>query len=104
VSVFRIALTTVAALAWIPIAVFFFRNFKARGNPISLAILTLVALIVVAIGPLDYWVTVDRADARWLFPIIDSLSLAVCLHFYLAILWARRKYSNARNGHNQENN
>ena len=95
-SLIHIVLATLAGIAWIPILFFFFRNFKERKNPLSLAIGTQVGLAMLYVGPLDYWLTTGSANKHWVFLIFDILSITVCIHFYLAIRWSRRKFNDTR--------
>lgn len=92
----RVALGIAVAIAWIPVFLFFFKNFRDRHNPVSLAIGTLVALVILYTGPVDYWITSGSASTGWVFTVVDILSLAVCFHFYLAIRWSKRKFYDER--------
>lgn len=92
----HILLASAAGLAWIPVLVFFFKNFRERKNPVSLAIGTMVALMILYIGPVDYWITSGATNKVWVLAAFDLLSLAVCLFFYLAIKWSEERFRNDR--------
>jgi len=96
VTTIRITLAALATVAWIPVLLFFFKNFKSRNNPVSLAIGTLVALCMLYVGPVDYWLTSGTASKEWVSLTFDILSVAVCVHFYLAIRWSKRRFHDAR--------
>ena len=92
----RIALALMATVAWIPVFLFFLKNFKSRNNPVSLAIGTLVGLCMLYVGPVDYWITSGTASKEWVSLTFDVLSLAVCAHFYLAFRWSKRRFHDDR--------
>jgi hypothetical protein len=96
VTIARIAFALLATVAWLPVLAFFFRNFKTRNNPVSLAIGTLVALSMLYVGPVDYWLTSGTANKEWVSLTFDILSVAVCIHFYLAIRWSRKRFQDTR--------
>ena len=92
----HIGLGAAAGLAWIPVLLFFFRNFRARKNPISLAIGTLIVLSMLYVGPMVYWISTQSANPDWVLATFDVLSLVAAGHFYLAIRWSRRWFENTR--------
>lgn len=84
-----LCLSAVLALAWLPILVKFFRNWRSRANPISLAICFIVAFACyicaipfVGLGP-DPIVTAV---------VIQAVNAVTCLFFHVAFGWARKRW------------
>jgi len=78
--------------AWIPILLRFFRSWRGRANPISLAICFLVGLaqyvpayVAIAFPP------------SWSTASILGMDGITCLAFHGAILWASRRFADTRN-------
>lgn len=87
----RWAVTVAIAMAWIPLLLKFFRSWRDRANPISLAICFLI--ILASYSPL--WVSLGP-EKPWSWAgllVIDSL---VCGSFYVALLMARRRFPDSR--------
>jgi uncharacterized membrane protein HdeD (DUF308 family) len=81
------------ALAWIPVGLRFVRSWRARGNPISLAI---CVLIVQALYAPIYLVT--TFPASWPIATVIAINGISCATFYVAIHYASRKFPDTRNG------
>jgi hypothetical protein len=90
-GIVRLVVAAVVAVAWIPLLIRFFRSWRDRENPISLAICFLIIMasytpLWVAVGPENPW--------SWAgLLVIDSL---VCGSFYAALLMARRRFKDDR--------
>lgn len=92
-EVLRLAASAAIALAWVPLLVRFYRAWRGRGNPISLAI----ALVVVMAAYAPTWLA-GGPGAPWSWSglaVVDSLC---CAFFYAALIWARQRFPDARDG------
>jgi membrane protein YdbS with pleckstrin-like domain len=83
--------SAILAVAWIPVLVRFFRNWRTRANPISLAICFLVAFsiylcFVPFLGP-------SNNDPLLTALVIEGVNAVTCLFFYVSFGWARRKWN-----------
>lgn len=81
--------------AWTPIFLHFTRTWRRRANPISLAIVTLV-MFAAYVATVPAWLRAGLARDVVLWVVL-GLDTAVCLHFYLAFVWAKRKFKSDRN-------
>jgi O-antigen ligase len=80
-------LSTVLAMAWVPVLLRFFRNWRGRANPISLAICFLVAFaIYICYAPLT------DTDPVTMAVVIEAVNLAVCVFFYVSFGWAEKRW------------
>lgn len=81
------------ALAWIPALLKFFRAWRLRTNPISLAICLLIAFV----GYLPVFVTATAMlSSPWDVATVLGVDAVICASFMGAILWANRKFSGER--------
>lgn len=87
-------LAFVALIAWTPVFLHFVRNWRRRANPESLAIITLV-MFACYVATVPAWLRMGIAANEVLYVVL-GLDLVVCLHFYLAFHWARRRFQNDR--------
>lgn len=88
-------LAVVAVAAWCPVAVFFFRRWRERKNPISLAIVTGALLeIWEIVGRI--WAMQELVSTRELIIGLTALSAVVALFFNVTFVWARRKFQDER--------
>jgi hypothetical protein len=79
------------ALAWIPVLVRFVRSWRARSNPVSLAICALVGFAI--------YVPVYIASVplpAWTLATVIAINVIACLTFYIAFWYARRTFSDTR--------
>lgn len=89
-SVALLVLSSVLALAWIPILVKFFRNWRGRANPISLAICFIIAFaIYICLVPFfgihsDPLVTVG---------VVQAVNAVTCLFFHISFGWAKKRWT-----------
>jgi len=81
----------VAALAWLPVLLRFVRSWRARGNPISLAICVLV-LMALYVPP--YLTT--TLPQSWPVVTVVAIDSIVCVTFYATIYYASRKFPDTR--------
>lgn len=88
-------LSTALAAAWIPILIKFVRAWRARGNPVSLAICGIILLsiysniLVIAVYAYD-------GNPRWAAYATHVFNGLVCANFYLAFVWSNRRFPDAR--------
>lgn len=86
-----IASTVTLALAWLPVFVRFFRSWRARGNPISIAICTLILVTL--------YVPVYLAGcipSSWPLATVIALSVIACATFYGTFYYANRRFPDTR--------
>ena len=82
--------SAILAVAWIPVLIRFFRNWRARANPISLAICFLVTFsIYLCFVPLMG----AGSDPMTMALVVEVVNAATCLFFYVSFGWARRRWS-----------
>lgn len=80
------------ALLWLPIAIRFFKAWRLRRNPLSLAI-TWMMLVA---SYLHTMVAMDETSAVLRSGIGVGLSAAACINFYLAFRWSAYKFRGQR--------
>lgn len=81
----------VVALAWIPVLLRFFRSWRARGNPISLAICVLVFYALYA----PVYLT-GSLPSSWPIAAVVATDLITCVTFYATIHYASKKFPDTR--------
>lgn len=90
-----VGLAVVIAAAWIPIMQNFFRSWRARHNPVSLAICGIILHSIyansVCVGMYAFGV-----DLRWATIAICIVNALACGNFYLAMIWAERRFPSDR--------
>jgi hypothetical protein len=84
-----VTLSIVLGLLWVPIGYFFYKSWRERRNPISLAI---VGLIFVSI-----WTDVTTwllLHVNWKITLVAlrAVNALAMVNFYLSIRWANRKW------------
>jgi hypothetical protein len=79
------------ALAWLPMVIKFFRSWRERGNPVSLAICVLIGLAVY----LPVYAVIVLPPS-WPLATMVAVSGLVCACFYGALFWAKRRFQNSR--------
>lgn len=89
-SVALLVLSFVLALAWLPILVKFFRNWRGRANPISLAICFIIAFaIYICIVPF-FGQDVDPLTSAI---VIQAVNAVTCLFFHISFGWAKKRWT-----------
>lgn len=81
----------VVALAWLPVLLRFVRSWRARGNPISLAICVLV-LMALYVPPY----LASTLSRSWPVATVVAIDVIACSTFYAAIYYASRKFPDTR--------
>jgi uncharacterized membrane protein len=89
-----LAVSLVLALAWVPVFRFFFRAWRERANPISLAICFLVLFAIYTNGAAVLLLAFGSSslDAVIALRVVD---LAVLVFFYLSFRWAKHRWKPA---------
>lgn len=88
-------IAAVLALAWLPIVRKFFRAWKSRKNPVSLAISWLI--LVFAYGHALYVLVASfEADRIWVQTIGLAFSAIACVNFYVSFYWSEHKFTDQR--------
>lgn len=94
-TTFYIVLAVVTVSVWIPALLKFFRTWKARKNPISLAICTAILLIMwEAIGRI--WEITGAVNSSAAMIAFTCLSTCVGVYFNLSFLWAKKRFPDVR--------
>jgi hypothetical protein len=93
IDVVPIAAAIAVGLAWIPVFLRFLRSWRARGNPISLAICALIMWALYA--PVHL---VRTFPGSWPVATVIALDGISCVTFYVMIRYAGRKFPDTRNG------
>ena len=86
-------LAAAVAVAWIPVFLRFFWNWRQRRNPISLAICGTIAMFVYMNAAL--FIFVD-AGLGWTLSVLVGLNALGCVHYYLSFWWAKRRFPDQR--------
>lgn len=81
----------VVALAWLPVLLRFIRSWRARGNPISLAICVLV-LMALYVPPY----LASTLPRSWPVATVVAIDFIACSTFYVTIYYASRKFPDTR--------
>lgn len=81
----------IIALAWLPILARFFQSWRARGNPISLAICILIGLA--AYVPCYLAIVIPPS---WPIATVTAIDGITCATFYAAIRSASYKFPDTR--------
>lgn len=85
------------AVAWLPIFARFLRSWRQRKNPISLAIGALV-LLAAYVGVAPYWLGEHVVSSDLVAYGLLAGSWLVLINFYVATVWANRKFKDERSG------
>lgn len=81
----------VVAFAWLPVLLRFYRSWRARGNPISLAICVLV--LAALYGPVYLTATLP---VSWPVATVGAINTIALLTFYVTIYYAAQKFPDTR--------
>jgi O-antigen ligase len=85
----------IIALAWIPVLLRFFRSWRARGNPISLAICLLVIYALYAPVYLAF-----TLPPSWSIAALGATDFITCVTFYSAVYAAAKRFPDTRSAQN----
>jgi hypothetical protein len=94
VSAFDVVAIALSVL-WAPHLVGFYRSWRDRRNPISLAIMFMILLILYtnAFAVLHLRWRVSASAAGWVY---GACSAAVAIYFHLAKAWASKRFQDSR--------
>lgn len=81
----------VVALAWLPVLLRFVRSWRARGNPISLAICVLILMAIYVPSYLT-----STLPPSWPVATVVAIDSIVCATFYATFHYASRKFPDSR--------
>jgi len=88
-SVALMCLAVVLAIAWLPILIKFFRNWRNRANPISLAICFVVAFAMyTCLIPM-----VGGSDPQVTALVVQIVNAVTCLFFHVSFGWAKKRWT-----------
>ncbi len=92
---FLVALACALSLAWLPIAYKFQASWRARKNPVSLAICATALLL--AYSNIIFGFAV-MGETTWRFYAIAThvFELVIVVNFYVSFQWANRKFPGNR--------
>lgn len=79
------------ALAWIPVLLRFFRSWRERNNPISMAICVLILFALYLPVYISYAFTLS-----WQTATIVALDIITCITFYVSFFFAARRFPDTR--------
>lgn len=91
-SVALLCLSALLALAWLPILLQFFKNWRGRNNPISLAICFVVAFAIYLCFQPFLAIFGSSADPAVTALSIQAANTVTCLFFHISFGWAKRKF------------
>lgn len=90
-----VVLSCVLALAWLPLAVRFYRGWKSRKNPVSLAIFA--ALLLFVYTDILFALALTRQTTWHFFAFAThAFDAVVVLNFYVSFYWSDKKFEGAR--------
>lgn len=84
-----IIISMVVSTLWIPVLWFFFKNWRARKNPISLSICGVLFFVVYSDALV--WVAKVSSSMMPLY-IMQGTELLTIIFFYVSLRWARWKF------------
>lgn len=87
--------TVVVALGWIPILLKFFRAWRTRSNPVSLAICGLIVFGVYS-NVVTIAVSMTQGNMAVANTITWGFNVLSCVNFYFAFRWADKRFNNDR--------
>lgn len=88
-----ISVVAAVVLGWIPVLARFFRSWRDRSNPISLAICVLIAEALY----LPIYLALERVSS-WILATVCAVNMIVCGTFHAAFWWADKRFQSTRNG------
>jgi hypothetical protein len=83
-------LSLILSAAWIPILLFFLKNWRERGNPISLAICGLVGFS--AYTDAMVWLYFSNNCNPYALLAMHIMQALVMIFFYVSFKWTKKKF------------
>ena len=88
-------LAAVSIFAWLPILIRFHRNWKARNNPISLAICAMI-LLLMWIATSGIWVFVGQLSSELFTFTVTAGSVVIAAYTNLTFFLANKRFGGNR--------
>jgi hypothetical protein len=88
-----IAVSALLALAWIPVGLHFWRAWKRRGSPLSLAICALIGYPIFTNASTYIFLTGEEAVT---VQVMIGANLLLFLNFLLCFRWQKKTFPDAR--------
>ena len=88
-----VAASAVMAVAWIPIGLYFFRAWRSRKSPLSLAICGLVALPVYLNSMTSVFL---GSQPEWFCTVLFFVNLTLFANFIFCFYWQRKSFPENR--------
>lgn len=92
-----VVLSYALGLAWLPLAIRFYRGWKFRKNPVSLAIFA-ACLLFTYTNILFALALTDQTTWRFFTIASHAFDGVVVLNFYVSFYWSDKKFEGARSG------
>lgn len=90
-ELFATSLGFIVAAGWVPVLARFWKSWRARHHPLSLAICALISLMVYINLAVYFFVT---SNPMWTSIIIGSLNIAIICAFYICLYWEKKIFPN----------
>lgn len=90
-------LSCVLALAWLPLAIRFYRGWQRRRNPVSLAIFA-SALLYAYTNVIFALALTDQASWHFFAIATHVFGVVVVINFYVSFYWSDKKFEGERRG------
>lgn len=81
------------ALGWFPVFRHFWKSWKIRGNPISLAICGLIGFMIYLNCAVYLFI---QNDPLWTAIVVGAVNVIVLLNFYGCLRWAKKVFADER--------
>ncbi len=88
-----VVVAALLAIAWLPVGAHFWRSWRARGSPVSLAICGVVGFQIYLSS--STWLFMKN-DPRWVATVMLLGNLLTLANFYLCFRWQRKRFPDAR--------
>lgn len=88
-----VAVAAGLAVGWVPVGTHFWRAWRLRGAPLSLAICGLIALQIYSNA--SAWLFIQN-DVRWVISVLSVGNLVILSNFYLCMRWQKTRFPDAR--------
>lgn len=88
-----VGVTAVLAALWVPIGLHFWKAWRLRGVPLSLAICGLVGFQVYLNS--GTWLFLGN-DPLWVASVVAGVNLLILVNFYACLKWQNRRFMGTR--------
>lgn len=82
----------IVALGWLPVFRHFWKAWRSRNNPISLAICGLIGFMVYINLAVHIFI---KNDPAWTAVVVGAVNVAVLINFYACFRWAKKLFPEA---------